>query len=138
MPRYILDTDMLTLYQKKHPRVVTAVLSHQHDSAVTIITVQEQFTGWQTTVLRARRPDVLANAYRNWTEAADSLADFEIITFDGPAIQRYTALAGLRLNIGRMDLRIAAIASEHGATIVTRNRIDFGRIPGLSIVDWSV
>jgi tRNA(fMet)-specific endonuclease VapC len=138
MPRYILDTDMLTLYQRKQPRVVTAVRSHQHDTAVTIITLQEQFTGWHTTVLRARRPDALATAYRNWTDAANSSADLEIIAFDEPAIGRYKILLGLRPNIGRMDLRIAAIALEAGATVVTRNRVDFGRIPGLAIVDWSV
>jgi tRNA(fMet)-specific endonuclease VapC len=100
--------------------------------------VQEQFTGWHTAVLRASRPDQLAAAYRNWVEAAESLAEFTIIGFDEPAIQRYASLSGLRLGVGRMDLRIAAIALEHGAAVVTRNRRDFSRVPGLAIVDWSV
>jgi tRNA(fMet)-specific endonuclease VapC len=128
----------LTLFQKKHPRVTAAVRSHQADTAVSIITVQEQFLGWHAAVLRATRPDDLADAYRHWTEATESLAAFSILTFDEPAIRRYEALARRRPNVGRMDLRIGAIALEHGATVVTRNRTDFSRIPGLSIVDWSV
>jgi predicted nucleic acid-binding protein len=36
------------------------------------------------------------------------------------------------------DVRIGAIALEHGLTIVTRNVRDFSRIPALATVDWSV
>jgi tRNA(fMet)-specific endonuclease VapC len=138
MPHYFLDTDTLTLFQRKHQRVTAAVRAHQADTAVTIISVHEQFTGWQAAVLRATRPDDLARVYQNWTEATEALVGFAIVSFDEPAILRYQALARLRPNIGRMDLRIAAIALEHGATVVTRNRRDFGRIPGLAVADWSV
>jgi len=43
----------------------------------------------------------------------------------------------MRLRIGTMDLRIAAITLAYGATLVTRNVQDFQRIPGLVIEDWT-
>jgi tRNA(fMet)-specific endonuclease VapC len=53
-------------------------------------------------------------------------------------MQRHATLIRSRLNVGSFDLKIAAIALEYQATVVTRNVRDFGRVPGLTIVDWSV
>jgi tRNA(fMet)-specific endonuclease VapC len=38
--------------------------------------------------------------------------------------------------IGPLDLLIAAIALSHGATLVSRNTREFGRIEHLRLVDW--
>lgn len=51
---------------------------------------------------------------------------------------RYSALKKQKLNVGGNDLKIAAIALEVGATVATRNRRDFARIPGIVTEDWSV
>jgi tRNA(fMet)-specific endonuclease VapC len=44
----------------------------------------------------------------------------------------------MKLNIGKMDLRIAAITLEIGGTVVTRNLRDFQRIPNLRVENWAV
>jgi tRNA(fMet)-specific endonuclease VapC len=66
------------------------------------------------------------------------LSRWLILPYTEAAIARVAGFKALRLNVGLMDLRIAAVTLEHGAIVVTRNRRDFSRIPGLSIEDWSV
>ena len=61
-----------------------------------------------------------------------------ILPYTESAIARAAQLKALRLNARLMDLRIAAVALENQAAVVTRNRRDFGRVPGLSVEDWSV
>jgi tRNA(fMet)-specific endonuclease VapC len=70
--------------------------------------------------------------------AAKSLRRFEILAYTVSAIARFEQLRKLKLKTGNNDLRIAAIALEHGATVVTHNLKDFSPIPGLAVVDWSV
>ena len=54
-----------------------------------------------------------------------------------PALARYEALRRMKLNVRKIDLRIAAIVLEIGATLVSRNLRDFRRVPGLVVEDWT-
>lgn len=66
------------------------------------------------------------------------LGRWRILPYTESAIARVAGLKALRLNVRLMDLRIAAVALENQAVVVTRNRRDFGRVPGLGVEDWSV
>jgi tRNA(fMet)-specific endonuclease VapC len=139
MRLFVLDTDVLTLYYRGEPVVVRGVDARPpSDLAITVMTVDEQLTGWYSLTRRARQPDEIARAYAHLADAVVRLARWRILPYTESAIARAAQLKTLRLNVGLMDLRIAAIALEYGAVIVTRNRRDFSRVPGLSVEDWSV
>lgn len=138
MPFFILDTDTLSLLQCGQPPVCAAVAEHSPDDlAVTVITVEEQLSGWYSLLRQSRKPQELAGVYRRLAENVAFLARVKILSFTEEAIARFENLRAQKLGIGTMDLRIAAIALENGATVVTRNVRDFGRVPGLTIENWA-
>jgi tRNA(fMet)-specific endonuclease VapC len=138
MSRYALDTDTLSLWQHGHPVVSQRVAARRPDElSVTVITVQEQLDGWHARLPRARTPKRIADLYRRLADTVRFLSRLAILDYTEAAVQRFEQLRPQCPKVGRMDLRIAATALEHGVIVVTRNLTDFRRIPGLQTEDWS-
>ncbi|MBI1916440.1 MAG: type II toxin-antitoxin system VapC family toxin [Planctomycetes bacterium] len=138
MGLYALDTDTISLFRQGHEAVCHRIAScPPSEIATTVITVEEYLTGWYALVRKVRRAEQLELAYRELAEAPGFLAQFQVLSFTQAAMARFDALVALKLNVGRMDLRIAAIVLEVGATLVTRNLRDFRRVPALLIEDWT-
>jgi len=138
MSIFVLETDMLSLFQRGNPAVEGHVLATlPSDLAIAVITVDEQLTGWYSFIRKAKQVDKLALGYQRLAEMIPFLATFHVIAFDEPSIRRFESLRKLKLNVRKMDLRIAAVVLEIGATLVTRNARDFKQVPGLTFVDWS-
>jgi tRNA(fMet)-specific endonuclease VapC len=138
MSLFVLDTDHLTLLRAGQPNVVahvTAVSAAQ--MAITIITVDEQLTGWYAQVRKARDPVKLARAYDKLFEAVDALKGLNVLRFSLPTAQRYFALRRQLPRLGKMDLAIAATVLEMSGTLVTRNQSDFRQVPQLALEDWT-
>ena len=87
---------------------------------------------------KARSTDQQVVAYRRLKEFLDRYLELTVLEFDEAAAREFEHLLRLRLRIGTMDLKIAAIALAHSATVLTRNLRDFGRVPALSVEDWTV
>lgn len=140
MIQFLLDTDSLSLLQQGHPTVLQRVNGHPVSNvAVSTITLQEQMQGWQGNLNRARNPQQVAIAHERLViRLLPTWCRFPVLPFPEPAILRFEHLKSLRLNVGFMDLRIAAVALENGLKVVTRNQRDFGRVPGLTTEDWAV
>lgn len=140
MSLFLLDTDTLSLVEQGHPRVLQRVNSHPlSDVALSAISIQEQMQGFLASLTRARNRQQVALAYDMLvTRLLPVWCRFRVLSFPETAILRFEKLRSLRLNVGLMDLRIAAVALESNLTVVTRNQRDFGRVPRLAIVDWSL
>src|SRR4051794_37900586 len=105
----VLDTDVLTLYQRGEPIVTTRVQSHPlPDLAVAVISVEEELSGWYARLRRARKRDQLAAVYQRLASAVRFLGRFHILTFSEPAIVRFEQLRATHRRLGKNDLRIAA------------------------------
>ncbi|MEJ5384905.1 MAG: PIN domain-containing protein [Fimbriimonadales bacterium] len=63
-----------------------------------------------------------------------------IVPFDNQAahfgVKVRAELERKGMAIGTLDTLIAGVALSRGLTLVTHNRAEFQRIPGLSVEDW--
>lgn len=136
MSLYILDTDHVTLHQRNHPQVVAKVQAClPAELAVTVVTLEEQMRG---RLAQIGRPGLdLAATYARLRATAAYFCDLSILPFDPKADQTFQAFRAQKIRLGTLDLRIAAIVLQQDAILITRNRGDFERVPGLQIEDWS-
>ncbi len=138
----ILDTDHLSLLlfpdSEAADRIVERLVAeHVRQLCTTIITYEEQTRGWLARISRARNVGQEIQAYRKLRESLHDFGLMEILDFDEEAAAEYQRLRQMKIRIGSMDLRIAAIALTRGVPILTRNLSDFRKVPGLQVEDWS-
>jgi tRNA(fMet)-specific endonuclease VapC len=88
--------------------------------------------------MKAKTPADIEYGYQELAKTVMGFQQLEILGYPVSAIARCDSLVKLKLGVKKNDLRIAAIALEAGAIVVTRNLSDFRRVPGLSCEDWSV
>jgi tRNA(fMet)-specific endonuclease VapC len=138
MTLWILDTDHVSLFQTGHPAVTRKMqLIEPNDLAVTIITLEEQMYGRLNAIRRAKKIDELSLAYLNLNRTVRYFQAINVLDFDHKAANCYGEITAQKIRVGTQDLKIAAIALSHRAIVVTRNSRDFGKVPGLEIIDWS-
>ncbi|MBO0696787.1 MAG: type II toxin-antitoxin system VapC family toxin [Zavarzinella sp.] len=139
MPPFLLDTDIFSLWAVNDPVVRARVAAHPAaDVGITVLTLEEALTGWQTALRQAKTNDDRSVVYGRMALTAAALGRLPVVACSRAALDRYDALRAMKLNVGSYDLRIAATALDAGAVVVTRNLRDFRRVPGLYCEDWSV
>jgi tRNA(fMet)-specific endonuclease VapC len=135
---YLLDTDHISLAQRKHPQVMSRILTIPAEQLmVSIVTVQEQMRGRLAQIQEAKKLTELSFAYNLLHQTISFYNTITIADFNDQTGAILKNLLEQKIRIGTLDLRIASIALSLKAILVTRNQRDFEKVPGLQIEDWT-
>jgi tRNA(fMet)-specific endonuclease VapC len=140
--KYLLDTDHLSILQRKagkdyqnlSRRMADYLLS---DFTVSTITFHEQILGCHSFINRARNLTDVVKGYEIMTRLINDFKILPLLPFDTNAAIIFNQIQSQRIQLAKMDTRIAAIALSHKLILLTRNYQHFSKIPGLLIEDWT-
>lgn len=133
MKASLVDTNIISLFFKGHPQVVTnfqSYLAEYNFINISIITYYEIVSGLKHRDAQKQLKRFLEFSSQNrilplTQEVADVSANL------------YASLRKMGQPIDDIDLLIAGTAIANGLTVVTQNRKHFDRIVGLEVEDWS-
>ncbi|MFL5240766.1 MAG: hypothetical protein ACJ8FY_01545 [Gemmataceae bacterium] len=115
MTLYVLDTDTLQLYQEENPKVVAHVRAvAPSERAISVMTVEEQLSGWYAQLRQANGLERLAWAYRRLS------AETRRTTRPGRqgGLQcRFTSLSHLGPSTNRIEIHRSDSALEVGKEV---------------------
>ena len=139
---FVLDSDHLIILQQHHEPYCENLQARlagiaESDIFLTVVTIHEQMLGANSFISRAKERNDVVRGYRMIDTAMIDYEQYKTLPFDEPAAMRFDELRKFGVRIGTMDLRIASIAMSHDFTILTRNSVDFEKVPGLRVEDWT-
>lgn len=139
---YLLDTDHITLLARsgvEAERIRQRVLAApEGEVRVSIVSYEEQMRGWLAQLNRVSAVDQQATYYLRLEDNLRFYSTMLLVSFDSLVVNQFQTLWVQGIRIGTMDLKIAATALAHNATLLTRNTQDFSKVPGLLVEDWSL
>jgi tRNA(fMet)-specific endonuclease VapC len=139
----LLDTDHVSILElpeaDKYARLRARMEAVGNAAfSIPVITVEEQMRGWLGRIRRAKSVRDEVKYYVRLAEMIGFFGAWLIAPFDDRAVDRFKDLRGQKVRIGTMDLKIAAIALANDALLLTANRRDFSKVPGLRVENWLV
>jgi tRNA(fMet)-specific endonuclease VapC len=141
--RYLLDTDHLSILQRQageeYRNLAKRMAQHLlSDFAISIVTFHEQMLGSHAYINRGRTLNEAVKGYEMMMQIVSNFKVLPIVSFDVGAATAYAELESQRIQLAKMDARIAAIALSRKLTLLTRNYRDFSKVAGLMIEDWTI
>ena len=137
----LLDTNHVSILRmpssERRTRLVERMtLSHDQHFGIPIVAVEETMRGWLAAIAKERLARRQVTAYRELSSLFEFFATFLIAPFDQAAADLFDSLQAARVRIATRDLKIAAISLASNALLLTANRRDFEKVPGLRFENW--
>lgn len=131
MLKFMLDTNICIFTLKNRPAHMRETFKrHSGQMCISTVVLTELIYGAE----RSAHPE------RNLADVESFAARLDVINYDQPAAthsgQLRAELANAGTPIGPYDLLIAGHARSQGLILVTNNRREFDRVPGLRVEDW--
>ena len=136
---YVLDTDVAGFWQQDHPAVLAYARALPKGTPIvtTVVTFGEDLSGWLPDCRRAKNGLARAKAYACLSKGLDFYRRITCLPFNESAAAVFDELRARDKRTGTNDLASAAITLSVNGILVTRNRVDFERVPGLVFEDWT-
>jgi len=133
MKTVLLDTDILSLFLRNRPNVITAARDYLQSHSGFTFSIITQFE-----ILRGLKVK----------EAKAQIEKFHLICMESTqlglsdpiidlAAEIYAKLYRQGQLISDADILIAATALEHGLAVITNNTAHFDRVDGLEVLNWN-
>ncbi|SIR38019.1 tRNA(fMet)-specific endonuclease VapC [Rhizobium sp. RU20A] len=132
MLKYMLDTNICIFTIKNRPQTVREAFNRAHDQlCISSVSLMELIYGAEKS----------ASPGKNLSVVEGFAARLEVLPYDELAAnhtgQLRAELARNGTPIGPYDQLIAGHARSRGLILVTNNRREFDRVPGLRVEDWT-
>lgn len=130
--RYLLDTNIcIALLQKKEEKIIKKLKENSPGNFALCSVVKAEL------LYGARKSQKVDE---NLALLQEFFRQFISFPFDDRASEYYGVMRAILVKagtpIGANDLLIASIAQVHQLIVVTRNRSEFQRVPGLAMEEW--
>lgn len=129
MDKYMLDTDTVIYTMKRKPvSVKQRFNAHVGELCISTVTLSELYYGAENS----------SKPTQNLAAVESFAARVNVLDYGMSSARQFGQLK-LELKgqlIGAYDLMIAAHARSIGLILVTNNKKEFGRVPGLRIESW--
>ncbi len=132
MLKYLLDTNICIFTVKNRPAHMREVFNRHHGQmCISAVSLMELIYGAEKS----------ASPERNLAVVEGFAARLDVLPYDEIAAshtgQLRAELAKSGTPIGPYDQMIAGHARSRGLIVVTNNRREFDRVPGLRVEDWA-